>query len=382
MEIRNGYELIYRVLQDSQNDLTQFLNEQNGRETSEVEFKASFLLDETERSKLPSDEEKDEKQKKLIWNILSDIIAIANSSGGCVLFGINDDGKYAEGYLQGLSIDKYELQLFSELFDNKKGWTFGKVKYMLDERHSQNLKNCCEIIEAKAYSKTILVILIKPAEKPIMCVTGPKDQWGEFKKEILLHRGENDDLARKEKLEGIEEIERYIQNRDIKSTRFQDKYNRIFPQQKARLLPYAISLLIALLGVFTICLYLYPRNTLIVFVVVIVVAALGIFILPLCRPIPKIVPIPGKKTPDQIVVRHPLLTIESHCADHGVWWHTVDTCQTCYGDWKLQRNKAFGNFRILDPRHIRRSWGTQEMMLPVFEELKTQLRECCVIEKD
>ena len=367
MDIHNGYELINRVLVEGQNDLTQFLREQSGRETSEVEFKASFLPNEPDASS--------DYKSELIWNILSDIIAIANSSGGCVLFGVKDDGSYADGFLHGLSLDEYKRKLSSKLFESRE-WAFRKVKYMLDERQSLELRKNCEIIEAKAYDRTILVVLIRPVEKPILCFKCPREQGNEFKKEILVHRGENDDTARKVVIESHDEMDVYLKNRNIKSTRFQDKFDRIFPQSKTRLLRYAMCLLILIAIVFIICLYLNPIVTLVVSGIVVALAVFGIFVLPLLRPIPKIVPIPGKKTPDQIIVSHPWFTIESHCADHGVWWHTVDVCRTSYGEWKLQRNKAFGNFRILDPRHIRRSWGTQELMLRVFEELKKELHEC------
>jgi len=38
--------------------------------------------------------------------------------------------------------------------------------------------------------------------------------------------------------------------------------------------------------------------------------------------------------------------------------------------WRLQRNRVFGNCRILDPDDVRRAWGSEASMLKVFEALE------------
>ncbi len=37
--------------------------------------------------------------------------------------------------------------------------------------------------------------------------------------------------------------------------------------------------------------------------------------------------------------------------------------------WRLQRNRVFGNCRILDPNDVRRAWGGETAMLKAFESL-------------
>jgi len=96
---------------------------------------------------------------------------------------------------------------------------------------------------------------------------------------------------------------------------------------------------------------------------------------------PPVKPIPGKKTPDQIIVPHPLPTIEGQCLNNKHWWIVSDEIETCYGKWELQRHKVFGNFRIIDPRNITRCWGTQKMVIPVFEKLKSELEKECPSKK-
>ena len=43
--------------------------------------------------------------------------------------------------------------------------------------------------------------------------------------------------------------------------------------------------------------------------------------------------------------------------------------------------RVFGNFRIVDPGNIVRCWGTQKMVLPVFEKLKAELEKECPPQK-
>jgi len=38
--------------------------------------------------------------------------------------------------------------------------------------------------------------------------------------------------------------------------------------------------------------------------------------------------------------------------------------------WRLQRNRLFGNCRIIDPDDVRRAWGGETAMLKAFEALE------------
>ena len=52
-----------------------------------------------------------------------------------------------------------------------------------------------------------------------------------------------------------------------------------------------------------------------------------------------------------------------------VWWADLTEKQ----GWKLQQNILFGNCRILDPKNIRRAWGTKEQMQETFQQLVRHL---------
>ena len=93
-----------------------------------------------------------------------------------------------------------------------------------------------------------------------------------------------------------------------------------------------------------------------------------------------IYPIPGCKTPDQIDVPQPHFTVEWYNLNHKVWWTVSDFKDTAYGRWELQRNKVFGNFRIVDPYNRTRSWGTRTELVPIFDKLKQELEEVCPVQ--
>lgn len=39
--------------------------------------------------------------------------------------------------------------------------------------------------------------------------------------------------------------------------------------------------------------------------------------------------------------------------------------------WRLQRNRVFGNYRVIDPQNIRRAWGGERAMLRAFQLLES-----------
>ncbi len=48
-----------------------------------------------------------------------------------------------------------------------------------------------------------------------------------------------------------------------------------------------------------------------------------------------------------------------------VWWEDLANVE----GWRVQKNKLFGNCRILDPQDIRRAWGGEKAMVQAFEKL-------------
>jgi hypothetical protein len=42
------------------------------------------------------------------------------------------------------------------------------------------------------------------------------------------------------------------------------------------------------------------------------------------------------------------------------------------GGWRVQKNKVFGNCRILDPNNVRRAWGGETAILQAFSRMMNQ----------
>ena len=48
-----------------------------------------------------------------------------------------------------------------------------------------------------------------------------------------------------------------------------------------------------------------------------------------------------------------------------IWWDDVANIQ----GWRMQRNKVFGNCRILNPHNVRKAWGSEEAMMSAFQRM-------------
>ena len=57
--------------------------------------------------------------------------------------------------------------------------------------------------------------------------------------------------------------------------------------------------------------------------------------------------------------------IEAQTLGGTVFWDDVANV----GGWRVQRNRVFGNCRILDPNDVRRAWGGETEVLQAFSRL-------------
>lgn len=73
----------------------------------------------------------------------------------------------------------------------------------------------------------------------------------------------------------------------------------------------------------------------------------------------------GEELPKEVMVPQDFITIEWPVMDREVWWDIIEE----HEGWKLERNKVTGHARILDPKKIRRAWGTLENLKPAFEKI-------------
>ncbi len=61
----------------------------------------------------------------------------------------------------------------------------------------------------------------------------------------------------------------------------------------------------------------------------------------------------------------PMLNIETSTMGGQVFWTNLANVN----GWRLQKNKIFGNCRILDPNDVRKAWGGEKAMLNAFKKL-------------
>ena len=210
-------------------------------------------------------------------------------------------------------------------------------------------------IESYTYQGgSVAVILVEPA---IPCFRIWKGQVEEIRIRALGNIGRTKEIIGSNEMQAYEQQER---RKDVSQPYFEKIYSNFIDKkdQDGRKRRKRKRVLLSVAVVFVLTFFTF-------------------FILPiLCAPKP-VPPIPGKKTPDQIIVKHPHFTIEWYVLNHHNWWVTSDSVDTCYGSWEMQRNKMFGNFRIVDPRNITRCWGSQEEVIPIFNELREKLAKEC-----
>ncbi|MCC0178558.1 hypothetical protein I4641_16410 [Waterburya agarophytonicola K14] len=57
--------------------------------------------------------------------------------------------------------------------------------------------------------------------------------------------------------------------------------------------------------------------------------------------------------------------IETSTMGGEVFWENIANIN----GWKLQKNKVFGNCRIIDPNNVRRAWGGEKVLRKALENL-------------
>ena len=61
----------------------------------------------------------------------------------------------------------------------------------------------------------------------------------------------------------------------------------------------------------------------------------------------------------------PMLNIETSTMGGQVFWENIANVN----GWRLQKNRIFGNCRILDPNDVRKAWGGEKAMLNAFKKI-------------
>ena len=78
----------------------------------------------------------------------------------------------------------------------------------------------------------------------------------------------------------------------------------------------------------------------------------------------------GEEPSGKVMVPQGFPGVEGHVMDSELWWTVLDS----FGGWKLEKNKATGHCRIIDPDKLRKAWGRESKMRTAFEKVKQQLK--------
>lgn len=204
----NGYTFVQNVLKHDNAVLDRLLTVLEKQENAAIEFKASFL---------PKPGGNDEEDA-CSWNVISDVIAIANSAGGCVLLGVKNNGKYADDFLSELSMDEYKRRLEDHLF-NKAKWVCNNKAYSIEQVSRNSLQNCVEICDAKLSGHDVLVIHIRPTSQicPIVYEERRLDDNHHNTREIFAYRSKAGGVAQKMQVPATVQAVMQFQGREIDS---------------------------------------------------------------------------------------------------------------------------------------------------------------------
>ena len=376
----NGYKLCKEVLDHEEGSVEKLLELAGGAECEWLELKASVVLS-------SEDIEKGEKPADLYWSIANGIIGISNTYGGVVIIGIDDKKNIVplESQDPRHIIDTHGLETYLRQEIYERVWpangSWGtKNDFHTDSRTTPN------IIEIKPYSYmngTVAVIFVNPS---IPCLRIWKGEVEEIRSRALGGIGKTKEIIGSKDMDKYDHEERQLEVRAPYFDQILDRFMATTKNSNQQMLNWKtiVSFLFLIIAaVFIYC--CFGSSSIVPYwkeIFCFIVAGIILF----CFFGTSIIPIlSGKKVdydeitntvpPDHIIVDHPLWTFEWHCVDLGIWWQVSDVQKTCYGDWKLERNRAFSNYRILDPHSLMRCWGWQKQVIPVWDKLKKDLEQ-------
>ena len=160
----NGREYAFKILKDNGFAVEKLLEAANGMENAWLELKADpFCL---------RDDPPPEKGE-VTWHTLKAIVAMANTRGGCIAFGIDDKTKEycplslksKKGYLRNSSdFDEFVRQVRESICE-KTSFTKNGKRYEL----TCGLDNLCEMYLANYQGHKIIVLMVSPMPDNNFC---------------------------------------------------------------------------------------------------------------------------------------------------------------------------------------------------------------------
>jgi len=164
----DAFDLCSRVLDRSQGDVAPLLKLTGGQETDWLEFKASC---ERPVEGLSPGETADDYR----WHVARAMVALANTHGGCLLLGVNDDGEPVglgpsdpSGQIANDDMDGFLRHLDDAVFRRGAGWKCGKGRVVkFDESLPENL---IEYRQASLGGIPVVAVLVRPVATEASCL--------------------------------------------------------------------------------------------------------------------------------------------------------------------------------------------------------------------
>jgi hypothetical protein len=167
-EVINGYDLCSRVLARSDNDAGALVHLAGGTETDWLEFKAAC-------EPPPEGSENGTNADDYRWHVARAIVAMTNTHGGCVLLGVNDQGRAVglgpsdpRGKLQSEGMDGFLRHLDASVLRPKNGWKCMKAGNIEVDGGAPH--DIIELLPAFLEGRSILAILVRPRSAGAKCL--------------------------------------------------------------------------------------------------------------------------------------------------------------------------------------------------------------------
>lgn len=211
-------ELIEEVLARNRGELRPLLALVGNAETDWLELKASLLPDPS----LPVPEGMNEADHH--WHVTRAVVALANSEGGAVLLGVDDNGLPVDlsfsdpkGYRREGGWDLFSRKVLDKALFRPSGWkTAKRGKWRLDVNR---LKRCVSLRQAKLDGRDVVAIVVRCAKTRDDLVLVDHTLQGQTTGPILFVR-QRGDVGRIDRLEGQPAIDGWLESRRLDSTFF------------------------------------------------------------------------------------------------------------------------------------------------------------------
>ncbi|HJL02365.1 MAG TPA: protein kinase [Polyangiaceae bacterium LLY-WYZ-15_(1-7)] len=206
-------EFVERYLVQHDDELRPLLEVLGDEETEWLEFKAALI---------PPPDREGANDNDGRWAVTKAAVALANSVGGAVLLGVDDDGRPAplvdsdpKGYFEKQGWDVFARKVLDAGLFREGGWkTKKRGKWELDV---STFKTHVKTVRATLDGEPVVVLVVTPVGPPGPLLTATNTREGKTSRTLFVRR--KGDVGVVDKLDEAA-VETWLQNRQLTSPRF------------------------------------------------------------------------------------------------------------------------------------------------------------------